>query len=56
MNPRRCQTENDSSVKDFLPSSGNPAGVTNVTVNTTNAEVYLDGTFAATNFTPANGT
>jgi len=26
-----------------------------VTVNTTNAEVYLDGTFAATNFTPANG-
>ncbi len=28
---------------------------TNVTVNTTNAIIYADYTFAATNFTPANG-
>jgi YD repeat-containing protein len=41
--------------KGGYTSWGNPAGVTNVTVNTSNAVVYLDGTFAATNFTPVNG-
>jgi RHS repeat-associated protein len=35
--------------------AGYPPGVTNVTVNTTNTSLYLDGMFAATNFTLANG-
>jgi RHS repeat-associated protein len=45
MKLQRCQTENDSSVKDFPQS----IGATNVTANTSNAVIYADVAFASTN-------
>ena len=44
---------NSTSALTVTGTSSSPA--TNVTVNTTNAILYADQTFAATNFTPANG-
>jgi RHS repeat-associated protein len=40
----------------FTVAGVTSSGATNVTVNTTNATLYADHTFAATNFTLANGT
>ena len=50
MNPRRCHPENNSSIKAFHKSIGTTTSpATNVTVNTSNAVLYADITFASTN-------
>ena len=50
MNPRRYQTESDANVKAFPQSIGTTTSpATNVTVNTSNAVLYADITFASTN-------
>ena len=38
-----------------VSGTASSTAVTNVTVNTTNASIYADATFAATNFTPSDG-
>jgi RHS repeat-associated protein len=56
MNPQRCQTQNVTSVKAFPQSIGTTTSpATNVTVNTSNAVLYADVTFASTNQPWVNG-